>query len=109
MLRSYYISACFRTWLHCETSVYAQMKDPIGRRKALIECMQCAEACFQLLFELACRPAEVQEAARRCLEGCESCAAACEQYNAPELQRCAMACRRCSRVLQQLVMPFILN
>jgi hypothetical protein len=85
------------------------MKDPIGKRQVLFECMQCADACFQLLFELACRPNEVQEAARRCLEACDACATACEQHNTPELQRCASACRRCSRVLHQLVMPFMLN
>ena len=71
--------------------------------------MECADACFKLLFELACRPNEVQQAARHCLTVCEACAEACEQYSDPGLQRCAQACRRCSRVLRQLLMPFILN
>ena len=109
MLRSYYIAACFKAWLLCESNVYIQISDPIGKREVLFQCMHCAETCFRLLFELACRPAEVEEAARRCLEACEACAEACEQYDTADLQRCALACRRCARALQQLVTPFILN
>jgi len=71
--------------------------------------MQCAEACFGLLFDLAWRPAALQEMARKCLESCEACAATCEAYDSPELQRCAAACRHCARALRPLVMPFILN
>jgi hypothetical protein len=104
-----YMAACFKAWLQCETCIFMELNTDVTNKEVLYKCMECSEACFSLLFELACRPAKVQEVAKACEDSCASCARICEAYPSPELQRCAFACRNCLQAIREMLLPFSLN
>ena len=110
MQTDYYVKACMKTWLLCESCAYAETLCKAQRRELIEKCRACAKACFALVSEIISGAEPLSDTAFTCLLSCRECYVECEKYsNENDIEFCGEVCRLCGNMLKDLIVPFHLN